>query len=830
MPVENPIEMMGNEEFDIEIEENPQETEIGEETLLDQMRGDGSVAILPGDDGGVDVDFDPQTQMDQEAMEHGANLADHVDEFEMARIASDLIAGYEGDTTSREEWEQGYTKGLDLLGFKYEERTEPFEGASGVTHPLLAEAVTQFQAQAYKELLPAGGPVRCDVLGLKTPEKTAQANRVKEYMNYQINHVMEEYDPETDQMLFHLPLAGSAFKKVYYDGTMERAVSKFVPVEELVVPYTATDMKSCERVTHVLHRNDNEMNQFKAMGFYRDLDIRAGSPSSDDISDKKDSITGVSPSGTEEEFTILEMHVLLDLPGFEDGGEEPTGIALPYIVSIDEASGEVLSIYRNWDEGDESRAPTQYFVHYKFLPGLGFYGHGLVHMIGGLSRSATSLLRQLIDAGTFSNLPAGFKARGIRISDDDVPLQPGEFRDMDAPGGNLREAIMPLPYKEPSSTLAQLMGFMVQAGQRFASIADMQVGEGNQNSPVGTTMAMMERGTKVMSAIHKRLHLAQKGEFKMLAKIFKDTMGQQGYPYEVKGESQIMAQDFDERVDIIPVSDPNIFSMAQRVTLAQTQLQLAQSNPQMHNVHEAFRRMYDALGVSNVDTLLPEPPKPQPVDPAQENAKALMGQPLQAFPGQNHDAHIQAHIAMMGIPVAQAVPQVMAILMGDVMAHIGFKAREKAEAEMQAQQQQPQQPQQPQMQQPQQFQEGGQVVPIQPGQPDQQMQEQMKAQMEAKVAQYTQEMIMEVMDQLTPQQQGDPLVMLRAKELEIKEKDLDRKEREFNAKQMQAQTQHEDKIDMDKERIESSEDIAQLRANIAIEKMEQANKGSQGGY
>jgi hypothetical protein len=792
-------------DIDIEVEGNPFETDLTEENPMFEGIPTEQLPdyMVEDEDGGVTIDLEPQMDLDLASalQNHDANLAEVLDDRDLARIAGDLLDGYDNDRASREEWEQSYVNGLDLLGFKYEERTEPFEGASGVTHPLLAEAVTQFQAQAYKELLPAGGPVRTQVVGLPTPERVAQADRVKEYMNYQIVHVMDEYDPDMDQMLFHLPLAGSTFKKVYFDESKGRAVSSFVPVENLVVSYSATDIASAERVTHVLNLTANELRQNQVYGFYRDIDLSPSQITRGDIGEAEDEAEGVRPGASDEAFTVLEVHTYLDIPGFEDKGEdgEPTGIALPYIVTIDEDSAEILSIRRNWREGDLKRMPVQYFTHYKFLPGLGFYGLGLVHMIGGLSRAATSLLRQLIDAGTFSNLPAGFKTRGVRIADSDVPLQPGEFRDMDAPGGDLRQAIMPLPYKEPSPTLSNLLGFLVGAGQRFAAIADMQVGEGNQMAAVGTTMAMMERGTKVMSAIHKRLYNAQKIEFKILARIFRDTTQQ--YPYEVVGvQPQAAAQDFDDRVDILPVADPNIYSMAQRVTLAQSQLQLAQSNPQMHNMHEAFRRMYEALGVQNIEMILPPPPKPTPSDPAEENSRALMGQPIQAHEAEDHDAHMAAHLAMMQAPLVQAVPQVMANLMGNIMQHISMKARAMAQQEMQQQQM-----------------------------PQQQPNPQMEAQVLARASQIASQMTSELVQSLTPQQQGDPLVMLRAQELALKERDLQRKEREFQQNLMLKKQDQDADRDVQRERIQTTEDIAQLRANIALEKMNRA-QGNQGGY
>jgi hypothetical protein len=611
MPVEREITTP-----DLEIEQAP-----GVNIDVEQPLTNGNAMML--EDGSAIVN--PMEEQ-PDVKNHNANLAEMVDESDLRSIAADLMSEFESDKNSRSDWEKTYTEGLDLLGFKYDDRARPFSGASGVTHPLLAEAVTQFQAQAYKELLPAGGPVRTVVVGQETPDIRQQAERVKEFMNYQVTEVMEEYDPDLDQLLFYLPLAGSAFKKVYYDGALGRAVSKFVPAEDLIIPYYATDLDSCERITHSVKMMGNDLRKLQVSGFYRDIDIMKPKEEKSEVGQKYDELEGrVDDYQNNMTVTLLEFHVNLDIIGFEDldvQTKEPTGIRLPYIVTVEEQSGEILSIYRNWKQGDQSHAKKQYFVHYKFLPGLGFYGFGLIHMLGGLSRTATSALRQLIDAGTLSNLPAGFKARGLRIRDDDNPLQPGEFRDVDAPGGAIRDSLMPLPYKEPSATLFQLLGFVVQAGQRFAAISDMKIAEGGaQQAPVGTTLALLERGTKVMSAIHKRCHYAQRLEFKLLAKVLTEYLPPE-YPYAIAGGNRVIKmQDFDDRVDILPVSDPNIFSMAQRVTLAQTQLQLAQSNPDMHNMHEAYRRMYEALGVPDVQLILPPPPpKPTPLDPAVENS------------------------------------------------------------------------------------------------------------------------------------------------------------------------------------------------------------------
>ena len=767
---------------------------------------DGSVLI-----GEIENLVNEEMQSDPDA-----NLAEVIDERVLMDISSELLGYYEDDKSSRQEWEDAYTDGLSLLGIRYEEREEPFRGSSGVTHPVIAEAVTQFQAQAYKELLPSSGPVRTQVVGAATPEVQSQAQRVQEFMNYQIVHRMEEYDPEMDRLLFYLPLAGSAFKKVYFDDMLDRAVSRFVPADDLLVPYNATDLQSASRITHVIRMNSNDVRKYQAGGFYRDVDLLPYEQE-DEVREKERRLMGVEKTGSDEQdCTILEVHTDLDLQGFEhvnpiDG--EPTGIKLPYIITIDEGSSKVLSVRRNWTEGDDLYRRIEYFTHFKFLPGLGFYGFGLLHMIGGLGRSATSILRQLIDAGTLSNLPAGFKARGIRIRDSDEPLSPGEFRDIDVPGGALRESIMPLPYKEPSQTLMSLLGFVVDAGRRFAAIADMQVGDGNQQAAVGTTVALLERGSKVMSAIHKRLHYAQKQEFRMLARVFAESLPPM-YPYNVYGaEAAVKQMDFDERVDVVPVSDPNIFSMSQRLALAQTQLQLAQSNPQMHNLYEAFRRIYEAIGVHNIEALLPAPQPPQPVDPATENAASVNMQPLKAFPGKDHDAHMTAHIIFMKTPIPGSTPPIFAALQGHLCEHIALKAREEVEKEMMAVQQQVMEVQNAvQM---------GQIAPQEvPPMPEMPDPESMVAE---KIAQYTEEVMAALMP--PPEGEQDPLVELRSKELDIKAADLQRKSQEFSERLVFDMAKEESKEEMAAEKIDSQEDIALLRAEVNRERIQQGTAG-----
>ena len=779
---------------------------------------EGGAEILDDGQGGAIVQALTEVMGQQAAppVPHNANLAEMLDEGYLGEISSDLRASYEEDMESRSDWEETYTKGLDQLGVKYEERSQPFEGASGVTHPLIAESVTQFQAQAYKELLPSGGPVKTQVIGVQDQTREEQAGRVKDFMNYQIMEVMEEFDPDMDQLLFYLPLSGSTFKKVYFDEAKQRAVSKFVPAQDLVVPYSASDLATASRVTHVLRMDANEIRKMQIAGFYKDIDIASPEDDAGEVRQKVDEIQGISRSYTDDIYTILEMHVDLDLEGFEDMSPtgEPTGIALPYIVTIDEGSGQVLSIRRNFEEGSSLAKKQQYFVHYKFMHGLGFYGFGLIHMIGGLGRAATSILRQLIDAGTLANLPAGFKARGVRVRNDDEPLQPGEWRDIDAPGGDIKSSIIPLPYKEPSGTLAQLLAALVEGGRRFVSLADQQTADANGQAPVGTTVALLERGMKVMSAIHKRLHYSQKQEFRVLARIFKDNLPQE-YPYDVEGGNRmIMSEDFDDRIDVIPVSDPNIFSMAQRVTLAQTQLQLAQSNPQMHNLQAAYRRMYQALEVQNIDEILPPPPQPQPLDPAIENARALMGEILNTFPDQDHDVHMRIHLAFTKTPLVMTSPQVMGTFYAHIMEHASQKARQMVmneiqeiigQAELAAQ--------------------SGAIDPQAAQQQIMEVQQNMQdpAQMEQLISLQMEKILAEILPQLmTPgdDPMNDPLVQIRMQELAIKQQDLQRKTEEDQGSMLLELQKMQQRAATDAARMESQEEIADNRNEVNRERID----------
>jgi hypothetical protein len=702
---------------------------------------------------GIEMAGEEEVEVETEAYDHTANLAEVLDESVLGELASDIQDKFREDLESRADWEEAIAKGLGLLGINYEDRNDPFLGASGVTHPLLSEAVTQFQAQAYKEMLPSGGPVKTQILGAPTKVTEDQAQRVKDFMNYQITEVMEEYDADTDQMLFYLPLTGSTFKKVYFDETKKRAVSKFVPAEDLVVPYSASDLMTAERVTHVVTMSYNDVRKLQVAGVYRDVELSEISDGEDEgaIQERADELLGLRPNYSDDSYTLLECHIDLDLEGFEDLDMEgnPSGIMLPYIVTVDQNSGKVLSVVRNFREQDPLKRKRQYFVHFKFLPGFGFYGFGLLHTIGGLSRAATSILRQLIDAGTLSNLPAGFKARGVRIRNDDDPLNPGEFRDIDVPGGDLKNSIIPLPYKEPSATLANLLGVVVDSGKRFAQVADAKIADVNSQAPVGTTVALIEQGSKIISSIHKRLHYGQKQEFRMLSEIFSENPVP--YPYFVGNvPPETMQQDFDGRVDILPVSDPNIFSMSQRLSLAQTQLQMAQAAPQMHNLREAYRRMYDALDIKNIDAILPEPPQPAPIDPATENGNALKGMPLQAFPEQDHEAHVRAHIPFLANPASQANPQGFLMLHAHVQDHIGMMARDQVTTFFQKSMEQAQA-------------EGKPVPPMDP------------AAVEAAIAQQTGEILNELLPSLAPATPPDPLVEIRKKELENDSAELQRK-------------------------------------------------------
>ena len=796
-----------------------------------QMSDEADVELEMGDEEGDDSDLPYTIEEDEEggaiityeggedakdvaSLGFGDNLAEVLDDGYLSMISKELGQAVEDDDEGREEWKKVYEEGLTLLGINYEERTEPFEGSTGVTHPVLNEAVTQFQAQAYKEMLPPNGPVRAQIIGQVTPEREQQADRVKNYLNYYVTTEMEEYDPEYDQMLYYLGYGGSTFKKVYYDSELGRAVSPVIYPNDLIVPYHAKDIRTAERVTHVLRLTPNDLRKQQVSGFYRDIDLQEPTEAErDQIEEKRDKITGVEPSSKPDAYRLYEIHTNLDLEGFEDVDSEgePTGIRLPYIVTMNADTGDILAIRRNYDEKDRKKRKQQYFVHYKFLPGLGFYGFGLVHLLGNLSRSSTSILRQLIDAGTLSNLPAGFKAKGLRIQDEGSLLQPGEWRDVDAPGGSLRDSLLPLPYKEPSATLMQLLGFCITAAEKFVGTKDLGMTDSNQEMPVGTTIALLERGSRVLSAVHKRLHYAQKQELKLLSSIIRQTVT--AYPYDVAAGREIAAKDFDDRIDILPVSDPNIFSMTQRISLAQEQLRLSQAAPQMHNQYEAYRRMYSALGVQDIDLILPPPAEPQPEGPAMENARSMLipnGAPqLKAFPDQDHQSHIMSHLSFIKSQLIQTSPQVYGVLLGHVFEHVSLMALQQV-----MQQAEELQAQAPPMVNPM----TGQMMAAPPPPPE--LLQRAAAAIEA-------QMIEALMQQLSPQQAEDPLIQLQQRDLDIREEavklkaeeaalriDLD--ERKLAAKQAE-----------DSRRRGSTEDIQQLRANVSLARAREAKRPSQ---
>ena len=802
-----------NTKTEIEI---PGEEEIVEaqEELIEKS-ADGQTEIEIEEDGGAIVNFDPSAVNPEGGEDHNANLAEFLEDSVLDPLASELMDKYKDYKQSRQEWEESYREGLNLLGFKYITRTEPFRGASSVTHPVLAEAVTQFQAQAYKELLPAEGPVRTQILGDINVPKEEQSKRVKDFMNYQIMDQMKEYEPEFDQMLFHLPLAGSTFKKVYYDDLLGRAVSKFIPADDLVVPYTATSLDDAESVIHVIKISENDLRKQQINGFYSDIELSKPTDvtDADKVTEKERELEGVTKTTKAENlYTLLECHVNLDLEGFEDVGEDgqPTEIKLPYVVTIEEGSQKVLSIRRNFAPNDPLKNKIQYFVHFKFLPGLGFYGFGLIHMIGGLSRTATAALRQLLDAGTLSNLPAGFKQRGVRVKDDAQPIQPGEFKDVDTPGGNLKDAFVFLPYKEPSATLLQLMGIVVQAGQRFASIADMQVGDGNQGAAVGTTVALLERGSRVMSAIHKRLYVALKSEFKLLSKVFATYLPPE-YPYDVVGgQKNIKVADFDDRIDVLPVADPNIFSMSQRISLAQTGLQMAMSNPQIHNLYMAFRKMYEALGIKDIDRILPPPAPVQPMDPSIEHINAMAGKPFQAFPGQDHRAHITAHLNFMSTNMVRNNPAIMGAIQKNILEHISLMATEQVQLEFREQ-----------MMQLQQLAEQAAVNP-QAQQQVQQVTQAIEARKAILIAEMTEDFMKEE-KKITSQFDSDPLLKLKSREVDLKAMENERKKVNDEAEQQLERAKLLQAQQLNQQKLDQNEELAELRADTSLEKQEIAN-------
>ena len=819
-------------EIDKSLPNNPTEIDLPEEETVDATEAvtdtsmDGKTEIEMEEDGSATINFDPNEKDPIGGEDHNANLAEFIDDQDLDSLGSELMDKYKDYKQSRQDWEESYKEGLNLLGFKYITRTEPFRGASSVTHPVLAEAVTQFQAQAYKELLPAEGPVRTQILGDINVPKEEQSKRVKDFMNYQIMDQMKEYEPEFDQMLFYLPLSGSTFKKVYYDELLGRAVSKFVPAEDLIVPYSATSLDDAEAIVHVIKMSGNELRKQQVAGFYRDVKLGEPPVTENQLEEKKLQLEGISKDGQEDQYTLYEMHTNLDLTGYEDADENgmPTGIKLPYIITFADDNQTILSIRRNFRVDDPLKKKVDYFVQFKFLPGTGFYGFGLIHMIGGLTRTATAALRQLLDAGTLANLPAGFKSRGIRVRDDAQPLQPGEFRDVDAPGGNIKDQFMTLPFKGPDQTLLQLMGIVVNAGQRFAAIADMQVGDMNQQAAVGTTVALLERGSRVMSAIHKRLYVGLKSEFKLLAEVFKTYLPPE-YPYDVPGaQRNIKVLDFDDKIDILPVADPNIYSQTQRISMAQAQLQLAQSNPKMHNMYQAYRSMYEAFGIKNINAILPPPQQPQPMDPSIEHILSISGKPFQAFPGQDHKAHIDAHLSFMSISMVQNNPMAMMSLQKNILEHISLMAQEQVQIEFVEEMQELKMIQQqlaPLMQNPMMMQQN--PMAMQSQQRVKQITDAIEARKAVLIAEMTMDYAKEE-DKISSEVGGDPLLKLKSRELDLKARaDQDRNannEARLDLDTMRAMMndqQHDEKL-------EQNEELAGLRAGVSLAKQTMADQ------
>lgn len=798
----------------------------GDGALLAQQDLAPELSIqLPGEEDMLDPDGGATINLSPEAPSLGGtgfydNLVGVLPEDELTEAMLYVTEAVELDKDSRKDWEDAYTKGLELLGLKNEKRTQPFEGATGVYHPMLSEAIGQFQAGAYKELIPANGPANTKILGKSSPEMEKKAQRVKDYMNYKIMFEMEEFEPEYDQMLYYVGLAGSTFKKVYKDEDLGRTVSLFVQAENLLVPYTASSLRTAERITQLVPISRNKLRKLQYAGFYADTTLPTTSMSISEVKQKYDELEGKSPTLTvskeEGDYTLYECHCNFSFPSLGDGPED---IRLPYIITVLKETQEVIGVRRNWRQEDPKQRRREFFVHYKFTPGFGFFGFGLIHLLGNLSQSATSTLRQLIDAGTLANLPGGFKTRGLRIANDQDAINPGEWRDVDVPGQSIREALLPLPYKEPSGTLFQLLGFVVGAAEKFIGTQELGIADGNKETPVGTTVALLERGTKIMSAVHKRLHGALKIELKLLAELFFEDV--ETYPYEVDGGTpEVFKDDFGPQIDVVPVSDPNIFSMAQRVVLAQEQLKLAQSAPEMHNMYEAFRRMYAALGIQNVDEILQPPAQPQPENPAIENgrmplvATGMGAPPLVAFPDQDHDAHIAAHMAFCRSRIVKESMPIYVVLIQHVYQHMAMKAESVARSEMGLPPAAPPTPEQP----------------VDPTSADPALQSRV-AQL---IAQYT-VAFSDIEKQFMDGEAGsnDPIVKLKARELELRDQENKRRmEEEKNKREQQArQEAARNRLDqrMNNERLKTQQEIADMRASIDITKMFMPSVKTPGG-
>jgi hypothetical protein len=760
-------------------------------TLVEDAGLMGDTALTEMDDGSVVVDFDPMAQMmNGDGASFESNLAEHIDDSELRTIAIDFISKFNADKSSRSDWEQTYEEGLDHLGLEIEDRTTPWAGACGVFHPMLSEAVVRFQAQTIQEIMPAQGPVKTHIWGTSTVEREKQAKRVQEYLNYQLLEVMTEYRSETEKLLFSLPLAGSAFRKIYFDPSMGRPTSMFVPAEDFVVAYNEADLEQAERYTHVMNRSTNQVRKLQVSGLYRDVKLTPSNVETNPITDKYIEIGGVRPSWEKDErHQLLEMHVDFDLPGFESAD----GVALPYIVTIDKGSNTILSIYRNWAEDDENRIKKQHFVHYGYVPGIGFYNLGLIHMIGGLAKSATSLLRQLVDAGTLSNLPGGLKTRGLRIKGDDTPIMPGEFRDVDVPGGAIRDNITFLPYKEPSAVLYQLLGNIVEEGRRFASMADLKVGDMNQEAPVGTTLAIMERAMKVQSAIQARIHASLKQEYKILSKIVRDYTDP-AYPYETDEGEGIKAEDFDDRIDVIPVSDPNASTMAQRIMQYQAALQLAAQAPNLYDMPLLHRQMMNLIGIPNADKVVPSQDEVPPKDPVTENQDIMTISPVKVFEYQDHEAHMRVHMALKNDPqIAEEMQNspsggaITGALDSHVREHLAFIFRKQIEDEL--------------------------GIPLPPI--DQPLPEDVEKRLSVLVADAADQMMNRKQQQAQAQkqaeQQQDPIIQQRERELGIREMDVQRKQQADTAKQVF-------KTRLDQDKFEALREDDGYKTQIEVEK------------
>jgi hypothetical protein len=765
-----PLGMMQEAGPPIEIEiEDPEEVRIGV--------GDIEIDLIPRKETAEDFD---------------ANLAEYMDASELDSLGAELVEAFDKDIQDRRDWMQTFVEGLKLLGLKYEERTEPWNGACGVFHPMLTESVVRFQSEGITETFPAAGPVKTTIIGKDTPEVEEAAARVRDDMNYQLTEVMAEYRPEHEKLLWNLPIAGSAFKKVYYDPSIGRQAAVFIPAEDIVVPYGASSIEKAERVTHVMRKTKNEITKLMEAGFYADVDLGEPSYQLDDIEKQKAEETGMSAI-QDDRFRMLEMHVDLDLSGFEDKNKkgEPTGIALPYVVTIEKGSNKVLAIRRNWYEDDQLHLKRQHFVHYQYIPGFGFYGYGLIHLIGGYAKSATMLIRQLVDAGTLSNLPGGLKSRGLRVKGDDTPIAPGEFRDVDVPSGSIRDNILPLPYKEPSQVLYTLFNQIVTEGRQFASAGDMSVSDMSANAPVGTTLALLERQLKVMGAVQARMHFSMKQEFKLLKVIIADYTPEE-YDYEpVDGSRKAKKSDYD-MVDVIPVSDPNAATMAQKIVQYQAVFQLAQGSPQLYNMPLLHRQMIEVLGIKNAAKLVPIEDDMVPVDPITENQNLLTNKPVKAFIEQNHQAHIQVHMAAVQNPKIQQIiqgnpmaQQIYAATMAHINEHVAMEYRRQIEEAM------------------------GMVLPGEEA--NKQVPPEMADQIALKAAQASQQLLQrdqqEAKQAAAQQQMQDPVVQMQMQELQLKMKDLELKAQ----KQATDAAAKADQLEIEMARITAQKEIAAMQ-------------------